>query len=137
MEYQKMINLLDNRPNQLSKFRTKNWIEINDQSRRVYDIVMPMSNSVKHNHNYSEISGRLWQYYKDELNDNLTDSKFKSKIKAGNSPADGNTKDVKISVPLKYLSNFWRTPEMPSILIWVEGKGKFHPAIFCWLVFPW
>ena len=32
------MNLLDNTPNQLSKFRTKNWIEINDQSRRVYDV---------------------------------------------------------------------------------------------------
>ena len=37
MEYQKIINLLDNTPYQLSKFRTKNWIEINDQSRRVYN----------------------------------------------------------------------------------------------------
>ena len=37
MEYQKTINLLDNTPNQLSKFRTKNWIEINDQSRGVYN----------------------------------------------------------------------------------------------------
>ena len=36
MEYQKIINLLDNASNQPSKFRTKNWIEINDQSRRVY-----------------------------------------------------------------------------------------------------
>ena len=35
MEYQKMINLLDNTPNQLSKFRTKYCIEINDQSRKV------------------------------------------------------------------------------------------------------
>ena len=38
MKYQKIINLLDNAPNQLSKFRTKNWIEINDQSRGVYNI---------------------------------------------------------------------------------------------------
>ena len=37
MEYQKIINLLDNMPNQLSMFRTKNWIEINDQSRGVYN----------------------------------------------------------------------------------------------------
>ena len=37
MEYQKIINLLDNTPNQLSMFRTKNWIEINDQSRGVYN----------------------------------------------------------------------------------------------------
>ena len=28
MEYQKIINLLDNKPNQLSKCRTKNWVEI-------------------------------------------------------------------------------------------------------------
>ena len=37
MEYQKTITLLDNTPNQLSRFRTKIWIEINDQSRGVYD----------------------------------------------------------------------------------------------------
>ena len=37
MEYQKIISLLDNKPNQLSKFRIKNWIEINYQSRGVYN----------------------------------------------------------------------------------------------------
>ena len=37
MEYQKMINLLDNISYQPSKFRTKNWVEINDQSRGVYN----------------------------------------------------------------------------------------------------
>ena len=37
MEYQKIINLLDNTSNQLSKFRTKNWFEINDQSRGVHN----------------------------------------------------------------------------------------------------
>ena len=30
MEYQKIINLLDNTPNQPSRFRTKNWVETND-----------------------------------------------------------------------------------------------------------
>ena len=64
-----------------------------------------------------KVYGSLWQYYKDEPNDNLADSKsFKSKIKiTENTPADGNTKDVEIIVPLKYLSNFWRTLEMPLI----------------------
>ena len=38
MEYQKIINLLDNTPNQLSKFRSNNFIEINDQSRGVYNV---------------------------------------------------------------------------------------------------
>ena len=32
MEYQKIINLLDNTPNQPSKFKTKNSVEINDGS---------------------------------------------------------------------------------------------------------
>ena len=32
MEYKKIINLLENTPNQSSKFKTKNWIEINDGS---------------------------------------------------------------------------------------------------------
>ena len=37
MDYQKIINLLDNTPNQPSKFKTKNWVEINDESRGMYN----------------------------------------------------------------------------------------------------
>ena len=37
MEYQKIANLLDNNlSNQPSKFRTKNWVEINDESKDSY-----------------------------------------------------------------------------------------------------
>ena len=36
MEYQKIANLLDNTSNQPSKFRTRNWVEINDESRGTY-----------------------------------------------------------------------------------------------------
>ena len=39
MGYQKIINLLDNTPNQPSKFNTKNWVEINDGSYGVYSAV--------------------------------------------------------------------------------------------------
>ena len=38
MEYQKIINLSENTPNQLSKFRTKNWVNINDESRGTYNV---------------------------------------------------------------------------------------------------
>ena len=81
------------------------------------DIVMTMYNLIEYSNNYSKTSGSLWQYYKDEPNDNLANSEsFKSKVKiTGSTPAGGNTKDVKIIVPLKYLSNFWRTLEMPLI----------------------
>ena len=36
MEYQKITNLLDNMNNQPSKFRTKNWVEVNDDARGTY-----------------------------------------------------------------------------------------------------
>ena len=38
MEYQKITNLLNNASNQPSKSRTKNWVEINDESREVYNV---------------------------------------------------------------------------------------------------
>ena len=194
MEYQKIANLLDdNKSNQPSKFRTKNWIEINDESRGTYnvnsqikfkttmlkfslcdysdayilvkgtititgagdnaaarqadgrdkgvvfkncapftycineinniqvdnakdtDIVMAMYNLIEYSDNYAKTSGRLWQYYRDEPNNNLANSEsFKFKVKiTGKTPAADNEKDVEITVPLKYLSNFWRTLEMP------------------------
>ena len=37
MEYQKIIKFLDNTPNQPTKFRTKNWVEINDDSREMHN----------------------------------------------------------------------------------------------------
>ena len=106
------------------------------------DIVMPIYNLTEYSLNYSKTSLILWQYYNDEPNDNLANSEsFKSKVKkTGSTPADVNTKDVKIIVPLKYLSNFWRTIEMPLIncevnlvLTWSKdcvitnsiGAGKF------------
>ena len=106
------------------------------------DIVIPMYNLTEYSDNYSKTYGSLRQYYKVDPNDNLTDSKsFKSKVKiTGNTPAAVNTKDVEIIVPLKYLSSFWRTVEIPLIncvvnltLTWSKGcvitnstgEGKF------------
>ena len=57
------------------------------------------------------------QFYRDDLNGNITQSEsLKYKIKTtGKAPTAGNTKDVEIAVPLKYLFNFWITLEMPLI----------------------
>ena len=67
-----------------------------------------MYNLIEYSDNYSKTSGSLWQYYKDDPNDNLANSKsFKYKVKiTGNTPPDCNMKDVEVLVPLKYLSNF-------------------------------
>ena len=156
MEYQKITNLLGNASNQPYKFKTKNWVEINDESRGTYtsndnkfkttmlrsnlcdytdaytlvketititgagdddaakwldernkgvifkncalftkclsrknntdldnaqdiDIVIPMYNLIEYSDNYSKTSGSLWQYCKEDPNDNIRQSEsFKS-----------------------------------------------------------
>ena len=160
MEYQKIANFLASTLNQPSKFRTRNWVDVNDESKESYkpgsdikfkttmlrsnlcdyadayilvkgtititgagnddaakrldernkgvifkncapftkcisrinnididnaqdfDIVMPMYNFIEYSDNYWKRSGSLWQYYKNDPNDNMTQSEsFKSKIK--------------------------------------------------------
>ena len=149
MEYQKIANLIDDTSNQPFKFRTKNWVEISDESRGAYnvnsqikfkttmlksslcdysdayilvkgtitiavagddaaarqadesdkgvafkncapfinciseinntqldnakdiDIVMPMYNLIEYSDNYVKTTGSLWQYFRDDPNDNL------------------------------------------------------------------
>ena len=75
---------------------------------RGIDIVMPMNNLIEYSDNYSKTSGSLQQYYKYDPNDNIVQSEsFKSKMKITEKAlAAGNTKDVEIILPLKYLSNF-------------------------------
>ena len=94
-----------------------------DNSKDI-DVVMPMYNSVEYSNNYSE---SLWQFYRDEpfINDNgaiayfpadnNNSASFKFKAKIADRIGEDGTKNVKIRVPLKYLSNFWRTFEMPFI----------------------
>ena len=82
------------------------------------DIVMPVYNLIVHSDNYAKTSGSLWQYLRDEPDDDIENSEsFKSKIKiTGKTPNNNNNeKYVEIIVPLKYLSSFWRTLEMPLI----------------------
>ena len=78
---------------------------------------MPMYNLIEYSNHYAKTSGSLWQYYRDDPKDILTNSEsFKSKLKiTGKTPATGNEKDVEIIVRIKYLSNFRRTLEMPLI----------------------
>ena len=94
--------------------------EINNtqiDNAKYVDVVMQMYNLIEYSNNYLKLSGSMWQYYIDDPNDNITQSEsFKYKIKITvKTLAVGNAKNVEIAVPLKYLSNFWRTLEMPLI----------------------
>ena len=98
------------------------------------NIAMPMYNLIEYSDNYSDTSGSLWQFKRDEIEgdvdltvnaqhipNNSSSFKYKSSFIT-------NRNGVKIAVPLKYLSNFWRSLEMPLInckvelsLIWNEN----------------
>ena len=92
------------------------------------DIVMPMHNLLQYSDNYSMTSASLWNYYRDEINDDanenvnnrinnktiLSKSEYKTKL-IGSMPNDNDTLDTEVVVPLKYFSNFWRSPDLPLI----------------------
>ena len=97
-----------------------------------------MYNLIEYSDNYSDTSGSLWQFKRDEVptnNTELTINNFQLlKYKAAlaekttnHNDGESSVKDAKIVVLLKYLSNFWRSLEMPLIncivhleLNWIE-----------------
>ena len=115
----------------------KNWapftsciIEMNNTQvvydAQKFDIVLPMYYLIEYSDAYLTISGSLCQYYWEEIalnnsgeiidfpaDNNSALFKFKQQITG--QTRNGGTKDVEMMVPLKYLSSFWRTTEMPLI----------------------
>ena len=84
------------------------------------DIVMSMHNLLEYSGNYQDSSGRLYQFKRDEpLDDNAnvandtTSLVHKSKLISGTD--DNNVNNVKLVVPLKYVSSFFRSLEMPLV----------------------
>ena len=101
-------------------------------------IVMSMYNLIAYSKNYRKTIGSLYNYYRDELSDDVDDNnfdnikvvnsntfKYKSKITgntynvdAGAQGYDVNkngTQEVELAIPLKYLGNFWRALNIPLI----------------------
>ena len=94
------------------------------------DIVMPMYNLIEYSRKYRKTAGSLWNYYRDEPNsgfDGVGNKRINYSIKNSKSfdyktsttgkleGVNVEKDDVKIVVPLKYLSNFWRTLDMALI----------------------
>ena len=108
---------------------TKCSLEINDEhvdTAENLDIVMPMYNLIEYSDNYQDSSVTLYQCKRDEPPEadavaDLTvnnSSSFKYKVSLlGYPDPDGAIakRSVKVVVPLKYLSNFFRSSEMPLI----------------------
>ena len=82
---------------------------------------------IEYSNNYSDTSGSLWQFKRDEVPpndadlsiDNSQSFKYEAALvgKTANAVTDTNSsvKNTKIAVQLKYLSNFWRSLEMPLV----------------------
>ena len=94
---------------------------------------MPLYNLLEYSKKYRKTTGSLWNYYKDEPNsgtdaNNITHSilnsdsfDYKANFMENGVTHNSLTKnDVKIVVPLKYLSNFWRGLSIPLINCEVE-----------------
>ena len=82
------------------------------------NITMPIYNLIEYSGNYSDTSGSLWQFKRDEIannanvvDDNAPSFKYKASL-TGYTAADGTKNGAKIAVPLKYLTNFWRSLEI-------------------------
>ena len=110
---------------------TKCITHINDEhvdGAHDLDIIMPMCNSIEYSDNYSDTLENMWQLKRGESSvtaagnpdmvstANSSSFKFKSSFFKPLKDADnGVFKNVKIAIPLMYLSNFWRSLEMPLV----------------------
>ena len=112
--------------------RSQDLQHINDEhieTAENLDILMPLYNLIKYSDNYADSSGSLYQFKRDEsstnhgnpLNvalDNSTSFKYKASLLGKADDDDGNDrslKNAKMVVPLKYLSNIFRSLEIPLI----------------------
>ena len=97
------------------------------------NITMPMYNLIEYSVNYFDTSGSLWHFKRDEIinnadvtnDDNAPSFKHKASL-IGDTGNNGRKNGIKIAVPLKYLSNFWRSLEMPLINCKVELSLKWY-----------
>ena len=92
---------------------------------------MPMYNLLEYSKYYKKTTGSLWNYYRDEPNsstdNNITHSilhsesfDYKANLIGSVTHNKLTTKDVKIVIPLKHLSNFWKNFNIPLINCVVE-----------------
>ena len=108
------------------------------------DVVMPMYNLLKYSKNYKKTTGTLWNYYRDQpsnpVSTNSESFKYKTSITGNTYDVDltiigdgGNPipnpdydqnkeskKETEVVIPVKHLSSFWRTLDIPLINYEVE-----------------
>ena len=100
------------------------------------DLVMPMCNLIEYCSNYSETTANLWFYSRDEVTNfnadiedtnNFKSFKYNTELirNTGTDGVNGILRNATNLMPLKYLSNFWRSHKMPLINSKIELKLKW------------
>ena len=98
------------------------------------NIAMSMYNLIEYSDDYSDTSGSLWLFKRDEIEGEVdltvnvqhipnNSSSFKYKLSFIT-----NRNGAKIVLPLQYLSNFWRSLEMPLINFKIERSLKWYES---------
>ena len=88
MKYQKLVNLLDNTIKQPSKFRTKNWVEINDDSRGTYNT----NNQIKFK--TTNLKSSLWDYSDAYILATWSNNNFRKRSRSSNKTSRWKKKGV-------------------------------------------
>ena len=118
-----------------------------DETAENLDIIMPMYILIEYSDNYTDSSGSLYQFKRDEspMNDagnhlnfaleNSTSFKYKANLLEKATDDGGNNRSLKnaeIVVPLKYLSNFFRSLEIPNnreTIFKITSKELYLPIV--------
>ena len=115
----------------LEKFRTEINETFVDDTQHI-NIAMPIYNLIEYSNNYSDTSGSLWQFQRDQIEgdlnlavddthipNNLSSFKYKSSFIT-------NRNGLKIAVPPKYFSHFRRSLEVPLINCKIDLLLKWY-----------
>ena len=109
-------------------------ITINDEhveKAEDLDTVMPMYNLLEYSDNYQDSTGSLYQFKRDEPPDDNADvanntSSLVYKSNLISRTDDNNVNNVKLVVPLKYVSSFFRSLEMPLVNCKIDLELTWH-----------
>ena len=141
MQYQKIANLIDDASNQPSKFKTKNWIAINDESRGTYNVnsqieiktAMLKSSLCDYSDSYILIKGTITvnNTAAADADANNTNKKvifknyvpFTNCVTEINNTQEDNAKDIDIVVPMYNLIEYSDNYSKTSGSLWQYCKG--------------
>ena len=83
------------------------------------DVAISMYNLLEYSNNYRKTTGTLWNYYRDEpsnpLSSNSGSFKYKTSIEGKTPENNDSLTNVNVVIPLKYLSNFWKSLDIPLV----------------------